>query len=113
MRRHPWSAAEGSLASLVVMVVVAVGACPAASAKPPTTGHGHLAPAGQRLGSLTGGQLIGEETRLLLELPTAENPIAGNGESCFQAGHNGKVLIVWTRDATQAPAVCTVKPGTS
>jgi hypothetical protein len=73
----------------------------------------HLVPAAGRLAGLTGGQLIGEETRQLLELPATENPLAGAGESCFRAGHRGKVLILWTRPADQAPAECTVKPGTS
>jgi len=62
---------------------------------------------------LTGGQLIGEETRVLLELPAAVNPLAGVGESCFQAGRARNVLILWTRPEDQAPADCTVKPGTS
>ena len=73
-----------------------------------------LVPADKRLAGLTGGQLIGEETRLLLELPAAENPLVGAGdESCFPAGRRGKVLIVWTRPEGQAPAECIVKPGTS
>jgi hypothetical protein len=74
---------------------------------------GQLVPAHKRIGGLTGGQLIGEETRLLLELPAAENPLAAAGESCFPTGRRGRVLIVWTRPATQAPAECTVRPGTS
>ena len=34
---------------------------------------------GQTTRGLTGGQLIGEETRLLLELPAAANPLFGGG----------------------------------
>ncbi len=90
---------------------VSVVANPVARSAPPRDGH--LTPAAQRLAGLTGGQLIGEETRLLLELPAAENPLAGKGESCFPTGHRDKVLIVWTRPETQAPAKCVVKPGTS
>jgi hypothetical protein len=113
MRLHPRSAPGGILATLVVMAVVAVGACPAASAKRSATGHEQLVPAAKRLAGLMGGQLIGEETRLLLELPAAENPLAGAGASCFPAGHGGDVLILWTRFEDEAPAECTVKPGTS
>jgi hypothetical protein len=96
---------------LALAVAVSVVAHPVAQAAPPRDGQ--LVPAAKRLAGLTGGQLIGEETRLLLELPAAENPLAGAGESCFPAGHRGKVIIVWTRPASQAPAECTVKPGTS
>jgi hypothetical protein len=96
---------------LLLAVVVSVVAIPLAQAGPPKDGQ--LVPAAKRLAGLTGGQLIGEETRLLLELPAAENPLAGAGESCFRAGRRGKVLIVWTRPEGQAPAECIVKPGTS
>jgi hypothetical protein len=95
---------------LALAVAVSVVANPVAQAAPPNDGQ--LVPAAKRLAGLTGGQLIGEETRLLLELPTTENPLAGAGESCFPAGHGGDVLIVWTRPEGQA-ADCTVKPGTS
>ena len=87
-----------------------VVAYPVAHSAP--AGDGQLVPAAKRLAGLTGGQLIGEETRLLLELPAAENPLAGAGESCFPTGHRGKVLIVWTRPEDEAPE-CVVKPGTS
>ena len=96
---------------LALAVAVSVVASPVAQAAPHRDGR--LVPAAKRLAGLTGGQLIGEETRLLLELPAAENPLFGAGESCFRAGHRGKVLIVWTRPESQAPAECTVKPGTS
>ena len=96
---------------LALAVAVSVVANPFAQAAAP--GHAKLVPAAKRLAGLTGGQLIGEETRLLLELPAAENPLAGAGESCFPTGHGGDVLIVWTRPAGQTPAECTVKPGTS
>ena len=96
---------------LALAVAVSVVASPVAQAAPPRDGQ--LVPAAKRLAGLTGGQLIGEETRLLLELPASENPLFGAGESCFRAGHRGKVLIVWTRPESQAPAECTVKPGTS
>jgi hypothetical protein len=98
------------LLALAVAVSVVV-ANPVAHAAPPRDGK--LVPAAKRLAGLTGGQLIGEETRLLLELPAAENPLFGAGESCFPAGHGGDVLIVWTRPEDQAPAECIVKPGTS
>ena len=96
---------------LLLAVAVSVVSNPGAQAS--AGRDGQLVPATKRLGGLTGGQLIGEETRLLLELPAAENPQVGKGESCFPAGHRGKVLIVWTRPENHAPAVCTVKPGTS
>jgi hypothetical protein len=106
MRDVRWA----GLVALAVVVSVVV-ASPVAYAAPPRDGK--LVPAAKRLAGLTGGQLIGEETRLLLELPAAENPLAGAGESCFLAGHGGDVLILWTRPEGQAPAECTVKPGTS
>ena len=93
----------------LLLLAVAVSAVASPVARASAGKDGQLVPAAKRLGGLTGGQLIGEETRLLLELPLAENPQVGNGESCFPAGHRGKVLIVWTR---QVPPVCTVKPGT-
>jgi hypothetical protein len=96
---------------LALAVAVSVVANPVAQAAPPRDGQ--LVPAAKRLAGLTGGQLIGEETRLLLELPAAENPLTGAGESCFQTGHRDNVLIVWTRPKGQAPAECIVKPGTS
>ena len=95
---------------LVALALVSVVAIPLAQAGPPKDGQ--LVPAAKRLAGLTGGQLIGEETRLLLELPEAENPLAGAGESCFPAGRRNKVLIVWTRPEDEAPE-CIVKPGTS
>jgi hypothetical protein len=95
---------------LALVVAVSVVASPFAQA---VAQDGRLVPATQRLAGLTGGQLIGEETRLLLELPVADNPLAGKGQSCFPAGHGGDVLIVWTRPENQPPAECTVKPGTS
>ena len=91
---------------LVAATAVCVVASPVAQASPP---DGKLVPASKRLGGMTAGQLLGEETRLLLELPAAVNPLAGAGESCFAAG---RVLIVWTRVAGQPPADCVVKPGT-
>jgi hypothetical protein len=96
---------------LTFVLAVSVVANPVAEAAAPRDGK--LLPAAKRLAGLTGGQLIGEETRLLLELPTAVNPLAGAGESCFLTGHRGKVLILWTRPETQAPVECTVEPGTS
>ena len=113
--RHRARAVRMTLPLPMVVVaavsLIAIVANPVAQAAPP--GDGQLVPAAKRLAGLTGGQLIGEETRLLLELPAAENPLAGEGESCFSAGHRGKVLILWTRPEGQAPAECTVKPGTS
>jgi hypothetical protein len=98
-------------ALLALAVAVAIVASPVVEAAAPKGGK--LVPAAKRLAGFTGGQLIGEETRLLLELPAADNPLAGVGESCFPAGRGGNVLIVWTRPEGQTPAECTVKPGTS
>jgi hypothetical protein len=111
--RHQARAVRMTLPIAVVVAVslVVIVANPVVQAAPPRDGQ--LVPAAKRLAGLTGGQLIGEETRLLLELPLAENPLNGAGESCFPAGHRGKVLILWTRLEGQAPAECTVKPGTS
>jgi hypothetical protein len=101
MRRLRWSAAIGLAAAML-----AIACSPAVAAK---SGHRKLVPASGHLTGLTGGQLLGEELRQLFELPFAENPLAGAGDSCFAAGNNNKVLIVWTREV--APT-CTVKPGT-
>ena len=101
MRRIRWTA--GMTLGVVMLAVVG------ASAQATGTRHGELVPAGGRLGGLTGGQLLGEELRQLIELPLAENPLLGVGGSCFAAGHRNKVLLAWTRE--QAPT-CTVKPGT-
>ena len=100
-----------SAALLALAVAVGVFASPVVQAAP--SKDGRLVPAAKRLAGFTGGQLIGEETRLLLELPVAENPLAGAGESCFSTGKERKVLILWTRPENQTPAECTVKPGTS
>ena len=100
MRRLRWSSAL----VLAVGMLVAMAGAPAL-AKP---ADGKLVPASGRLAGFTGGELLGGELRQLFELPEADNPFAGAGESCFATG-NGKVLIVWTRPV--APT-CTVKPGT-
>jgi hypothetical protein len=86
--------------------LLAMVGAPALVAKPADT---KLAPASSRLAGFTGGELLGEEIRQLLEIPVADNPFAGAGESCFAAGRKDKVLIVWTRPE---PPTCTVKPGT-
>ena len=101
MKRVRWTA--GMTLGVVMLAVVG------ASAQATGARHGELVPAAGRLAGLTGGQLLGEELRQLIELPPAENPLAGAGESCFAAGHRNKVLIAWTRE--EAPT-CTVKPGT-
>ena len=99
MRGVRWIAAL-----LAVIPVVFVGA-PAHAAGADTA----LLPASARLAGLTGGELIGDEIRILLELPKAKNPIYGKGDSCFSAGPEQQVLIAWTRPT--APT-CTVRPGT-
>lgn len=101
MRRFRWTAGV----TVGVMMLAIVGA----SAQAGVARHGELVPASGRLAGLTGGQLLGEEVRQILELPPAVNPYLGNGDSCFAAGRKDKVLIAWTREV--APT-CTVKPGT-
>ena len=100
MRRLRWIS---SLGMAVGMLLVMAGA-PALAQPADNT----LVPASGRLAGFTGGELLGEELRQLFELPVADNPLVGAGESCFATG-NGKVLILWTRPV--APT-CTVKPGT-
>jgi hypothetical protein len=102
VRRFVWTS---GLAVTAATLLAIVGA-PAPVAQPPDT---KLAPASARLAGFTGGELLGEEIRQLLEIPAADNPLNDAGESCFAAGHKDKVLIVWTRP--EAPT-CTVKPGT-
>jgi hypothetical protein len=101
VRRLRWSSA---LALAMGMLVAITGGAPAL-AQP---ADDSLVPASGRLAGFTGGELLGEEIRQLLEIPAADNPLAGAGESCFATG-DGKVLILWTRP--EAPT-CTVKPGT-
>ncbi len=101
MRRFQWI-----VGIAVGILILAMVGPPAHAAK---AGHGKLVPASGRLAGLTGGQLLGEELRQLFELPLAENPFLGAGDSCFATGNRRKVLIVWTRPV--APT-CTVKPGT-
>jgi hypothetical protein len=103
VRRFVWTS---GLAITAATLLAIVGA-PALVAQSADT---KLAPASGRLAGFTGGELLGEEIRQLLEIPTADNPFAGAGESCFAAGHKDKVLIVWTRPE-EAPT-CTVRPGT-
>jgi hypothetical protein len=71
-----------------------------------------LVPASGSLAGFSGGELLGEELRQLFELPANQNPFLGVGESCFAAGNNNDVLILWTRPPDQDPARCTVRPGT-
>jgi hypothetical protein len=71
-----------------------------------------LVPASGSLAGFSGGELLGEELRQLFELPANQNPFLGAGESCFATGNNNDVLILWTRPSDQAPAQCTVRPGT-
>ena len=91
--------------TLGVVMLAIVGT----SAQAAEADHAKLVPASGRLAGFTGGQLLGEEIRQLIELPPAENPLLGKGDSCFATGHKNKVLIAWTRP--EAPT-CTVKPGT-
>ncbi len=97
-------------ALLILTVAAGAVASPAAAVWEPKDGE--LLPASKRLAGWTGGQLIGEETRILLELPLDENPLNRAGESCFRGGNRGRVLILWTRLANEAPAACTVGRGT-
>jgi len=96
-----------------LMVVVVAAACvvamPVAQAAPP---DGNLLPATKRLGGMTAGQLLGEETRLLVEFPVGSGPLGGGDESCFSSTGGAGVLIVWTRFEDEPPAECVVKPGT-
>jgi hypothetical protein len=101
VRRFVWTSGVAVTAATLLAMVSA----PAVVAQPADT---KLAPASGRLAGFTGGELLGEEIRQLLEIPAADNPFNDAGESCFAAGHKDKVLIVWTRP--EAPT-CTVKPG--
>jgi hypothetical protein len=101
VRRFRWTA---GVALGTVMLAIMGAFAQVAEAR-----HGELVPASGRLAGFTGGQLIGEEVRQILELPPDDNPFLGNGDSCFATGRRNKVLIAWAREA--APT-CTVKPGT-
>jgi hypothetical protein len=68
--------------------------------------------ASQRVAGFTAGELLGEEWRQLLELPSTSNPYTGTGDNCLKAGNKDKVLILWTTVAPVTPASCDVKPGT-
>jgi hypothetical protein len=99
---------------LLAVLAVAIGTflamvgTPALAAPP---GH-PLVPASGSLKGFSGGELLGEELRQLFELPANQNPFNNVGESCFAAGKHNDVLILWTRPPDQAPARCTVGPGT-
>ena len=101
VRRFRWTAG--------IAVGIAMLAIVGQSAQAADGGHGKLVPAAGRLAGFTGGQLLGEEVRQLIELPVGENPLNGVGDSCLAAGKQDKVLIAWTRPV--AP-ICAVKPGT-
>ena len=67
--------------------------------------------ASKRLAGFTAGELLGEELRQVLELPLDVNPAAG-ADNCLFAGHQEKVLLLWTRREPDPLPVCDVKPGT-
>ena len=94
-------------------VIAALGAAVLAGSGTPASAApaGKLVPASGRLAGLTGGELLGEEASQTFQLPASQNPWFGNGSSCYGAGPNQKVLILWTRPAGSG-AACTVKPGT-
>ena len=97
VRRVRWTA--GIAVGIVMLAIVGP------SAQAADAGHGKLVPAAGRLAGLTGGQLLGEEVRQLIELPVGENPFNGVGDWCFAAGNQNKVLIAWTRPvAPSAPS---------
>ena len=97
---------RGTAAFIAWAAALVVAGSPAQAA---AKGHDELVPASGRLAGMTGGRLLGQEVRLLLELPPTDNPLNGVGGSCFGAGRHDKVLIVWTRPE---PPTCVVKPGT-
>ena len=95
------------------MVAMAVAVCMVAGspAQAAMTDSG-VVDASKRVAGFTAGELLGEEWRQLLELPLDANPYVGTGNNCLSAGHEDKVLILWTTAAPTPPTVCNVKPGT-
>jgi hypothetical protein len=94
---------SSAMVAMAAAVCILVGS--PAQAAPRDSG---VVDASKRVAGFTAGQLLGEEWRQLLELPPDANPLAGTGDNCLSAGHEDKVLIVWTTATT----VCNVKPGT-
>ena len=101
-------ARRAAMVAIAAAVWMLAGSSGLAAAK-----DGGVADASKRVAGFTAGQLLGEEWRQLLELPPDENPLFGAGDNnCMSAGHDDKVLIVWTTGAPTPPTVCNVKPGT-
>jgi hypothetical protein len=83
-------------------VVCLIAASPAQAAPK----ESRIVDASKRVAGFTAGELLGEDFRQLMEIPVdAQFP----GSGCLWAGHNNKVLMVWTADPA---TICTVKPGT-
>jgi hypothetical protein len=98
----------GRVAACAAVIVLCLGAAPAAQA-----GHkqdAKLLPATARIAGFTGGELLGEQWRQWLELPTDQNSFLLNGDLCMFAGHKHKVLM--GVHSPLEPTVCKVKPGT-
>jgi hypothetical protein len=105
---HTMNRVVRCLIAAPAVLIALLLAAPAPAAPPADP----LVPASGSLKGFSGGELLGEELRQLFELPTDQNPFNNAGESCFAAGTNNDVLILWTRPPDQAPAQCTVRPGT-
>lgn len=90
----------------VLAALVAAGCLIAVSPAQAARTDGGIVDASKRVAGFTAGELLGEDFRQLMEIPfDAQFP----GSGCLWAGHNNKVLMVWTADPA---TICTVKPGT-
>lgn len=90
----------------VLAALAAVGCLIAVSPVQTARADGGIVDASKRVAGFTAGELLGEDFRQLMAIPV-DAQFPGNG--CLYAGHNNKVLMVWTAEPA---TVCTVKPGT-
>jgi hypothetical protein len=93
---------------MVVLTAVAALLLTATAAQAAT-----IAKASDRLGGLTGGELLGQAFQQFYQLPASQNPVTGGGVNTCVPIAGGKVLWIWTQPVGASnPTVCTVKPGT-
>ena len=89
-----------------IALTTAVLLLPAPAAAQSGGTDGGIVDASKRVAGFTAGELLGEDFRQLMEIPF-DDQFPGSG--CLWAGHNNKVLMVFTADPA---TICTVKPGT-
>jgi hypothetical protein len=98
-----------------VLLAVAIALCAASAPAAVSDGGGHGRPdfvPVNRLGGLTGGELVGQWWAQVLAIPAAENPLFPPSPArCLTLGRRGKVAAM-AGTARSAPLTCTIKAGT-